>query len=71
MADGQRCPHDGGFCHHDCAELVCMRWQTGMALSSPHNGYPLPGFDEDPPADEAEAERATKLAQLAKIRGES
>lgn len=34
-----RCPHDGGTCHHQCSGH-CLREQSGMALSSPHPGYP-------------------------------
>lgn len=35
----QRCPHDGGYCHHRC-ERSCFRKQTGATLSSPHPGFP-------------------------------
>jgi 8-oxo-dGTP diphosphatase len=38
----QRCPHDGGACHHDCEPGECYREAGGMSLSSPHEGYPLP-----------------------------
>ncbi|NIT79530.1 MAG: NUDIX domain-containing protein [Thermoplasmata archaeon] len=40
-ADEQRCPHDGGACHHDCKPGKCYRESAGMALTSPHDGYPL------------------------------
>lgn len=59
------CPHDGGTCHHACtAEPECLRWRTGASFSAPFPGYPLPGYESGPPADEAEAERASALAKL-------
>lgn len=38
----RRCPHDGGTCHHSCAPDECFRKERGMALTTPHEGYPLP-----------------------------
>lgn len=38
----QRCPHDGGACHHKC-EGRCYRYASGMALSSPWPGFPSGG----------------------------
>jgi len=38
----QRCPHDGGYCHHLC-EDECFRMECGMELSSPWDGYPKYG----------------------------
>lgn len=35
----QRCPHDGGYCHHNC-ETECRRKKYGFALSSPWKGFP-------------------------------
>jgi hypothetical protein len=43
----RRCPHDGGVCHHHCAEGECYREAAGMALSTPYEGYPLPGHAID------------------------
>ena len=41
-----RCPHDGGACHHECPNpLRCFRESGGMALTIPHEGYPLPGHE--------------------------
>lgn len=37
----QQCPHDGGVCHHAC-EATCLRKARGMALSTPHPGFPVP-----------------------------
>ena len=59
----QKCPHDGGTCHHEC-EGECFRYAIGASLSSPFPGYPLPGFENEPPADEAAAERAVALERL-------
>jgi len=36
----QRCPHDGGTCHHDCEPGECYREKGGMSLTTPHEGYP-------------------------------
>lgn len=49
-----RCPHDGGACHHHCAEdkfsdgsprevIPCMRKESGMSLSQPWPGFPVKG----------------------------
>ena len=41
-----RCPHDGGTCHHNCPNpLQCFREAGGMALTEPHEGYPIPGHE--------------------------
>jgi hypothetical protein len=47
----KRCPHDGGYCHHECPNpLECFRESGGMALTVPAEGYPLPGHKmPDPP----------------------
>jgi hypothetical protein len=47
-----RCPHDGGACHHHCAEdtfsdgsprevIPCLRKTSGAALSEPWPGFPV------------------------------
>jgi len=46
----RRCPHDGGYCHHDCDVGECFREAGGMSLSTPHPGYPLPGHGTHPPS---------------------
>lgn len=38
----QRCPHDGGYCHHTC-DSVCFRATGGGSLSKPYPGFPLKG----------------------------
>lgn len=44
-----RCPHDGGTCHHNCADEVkiCVREEQSMSLTTPHEGYPLPGHKHE------------------------
>jgi hypothetical protein len=37
-----RCPHDGGYCHHDCRD-ECWRFHNAGALSTPHPGFPVMG----------------------------
>jgi hypothetical protein len=54
----KRCPHDGGRCHHLCEDRdkgsgyftfrTCFRELGGMALTKPHDGYPLPGHEPVP-----------------------
>lgn len=43
--DWRQCPHDGGRCHHACYDDPCIRYTGGMALTEPHEGYPLPGYE--------------------------
>lgn len=43
----RRCPHDGGTCHHSCAPDECFREERGMALTTPHEGYPLTRVSPD------------------------
>lgn len=43
--NGQRCPHDGGFCHHACT-ATCDRKADGSHLTTPHEGFPI---DSDAP----------------------
>jgi hypothetical protein len=38
----QRCPHDGGRCHHRCTG-TCSRKAMGASLTTPWPGYPKPG----------------------------
>lgn len=40
-----RCPHDGGTCHHVCGTKSCFREAGGMRLTTPYDGYPLPGHE--------------------------
>lgn len=41
MGEPRRCPHDGGYCHHNCKPDECFRMEHGMSLTTPHNGYPM------------------------------
>lgn len=36
----QRCPHDGGVCHHHCTTL-CSRKEDGSHLTTPWEGFPI------------------------------
>ena len=38
----QRCPHDGGYCHHTCI-TECFRIKIGASLSTPWEGFPKEG----------------------------
>lgn len=42
-----RCPHDGGACHHGCAERIgptdCDRKRHNMRLTTPWDGFPVEG----------------------------
>ena len=64
--EAKRCPHDGGYCHHQCDNPVagnppepsghweagkCFREESGMHLTTPSKGYPLSGH-EFPPGGE-------------------
>jgi len=36
-----RCPHDGGYCHHECGlDDECFRESGGMRFTEPVKGYP-------------------------------
>jgi len=48
----QRCPHDGGYCHHLCA-TECWRKDNCGALTTPWPGFPKPGNAPIPDATEA------------------
>ena len=37
-----RCPHDGGYCHHDCKD-ECWRFHNCGELEPPHPGFPVVG----------------------------
>lgn len=43
-----RCPHDGGTCHHACANRIgptdCDRKRHNMSLTSPWPGFPVDGI---------------------------
>jgi len=39
----QRCPHDGGRCHHRC-DAFCFRAMGGGQLSTPWPGFPVSGM---------------------------
>lgn len=69
--EGQRrCPHDGGFCHHDCAEGECFREAGGMSLSTPYPGYPLPGHGQPIPSLQVVAgAEETEIVLVVKIPG--
>lgn len=47
---GQRCPHDGGACHHTCAN-VCWRSLRGYSLTTPWPGFPVGGHEPIQPDD--------------------
>lgn len=38
----QRCPHDGGYCHHNC-EAKCWRKDNCGAFETPWQGFPVAG----------------------------
>lgn len=45
----QRCPHDGGKCHHGC-DRSCIRLRTGSMMTTPWTGFPVAGVGPVPGA---------------------
>ena len=67
MTEKQRCPHDGGTCHHTCGAEPCFREEGHMNLTTPHEGYPLeghihPAADDDSPEFVARVKSAFREA---------
>ena len=68
--DEDRCPHDGGTCHHGCeTDSDCFREAGGMALTEPYDGYPLPGHEI--PENPLTLERLRLLNDWLKFKGDT